>query len=661
MKLYSLTLRGYRRFEGSWINLEGRVVAIVGPNEAGKSSILAALTALNSDEPIGIGALTRGATVPADADVITARFRLSAEERLMAPSPLKDSEAIWLLVAKKASGARTFRLDPAPTRDNEHRQRAASWATKVLTRSWLQKAEAPADDTTEEPPPTLEDQITIIANDLQSNAATLSDDVKQRVESGIGALRDLAALSTTSKTSRREIERLVTALEDDLAVETLPHPTALTNTLRSHVPEFLDFDDQNRSLRSEYDLANQEHVDSPALVNLAAVADLSLPAMQDAIAANDTGRIRSLLEAAQDRLDQALTDAWKQSALSISFDRQGTTLGVTVSSFGTDYFSLGDRSDGLKIFIALRVFLARRQHEVRPILLVDEAESHLHYDAQADITRVFEQQSEVAQVIYTTHSIGCLPQDLGRGVRVVTPEENSTRSHIENVWSRVGGDGDKERRVGITPLMLAMGASTVPLTPTRFVVVAEGPSDAMLLPSLLREASGLDVLGYQVVGGLSEASEDEIRRLGFEAPRVCYLVDGDHGGSDLQVLLRRLGVPARRIVRWAGPSTGVCLEDAVDPDLYVQAINRYLTSWPPNKSGLTKAALRKAARPKQVDEWCDSQKIKRPSKVMIAQQILEILDEPVPSPGVRLTDSGRTSLLVELNRRLRKALDLPLA
>jgi predicted ATP-dependent endonuclease of OLD family len=39
---------------------------------------------------------------------------------------------------------------------------------------------------------------------------------------------------------------------------------------------------------------------------------------------------------------------------------------------------------GLRWLIALHAFLAARGAQ-KPILLVDEAETHLHYDAQADL------------------------------------------------------------------------------------------------------------------------------------------------------------------------------------------------------------------------------------------------------------------------------------
>ena len=55
-----------------------------------------------------------------------------------------------------------------------------------------------------------------------------------------------------------------------------------------------------------------------------------------------------------------------------------------------------ERSAGLQMFAALLAFCARYADYVPPILLFDEAETHLHYGAQADLVHVFETQN-VAQ------------------------------------------------------------------------------------------------------------------------------------------------------------------------------------------------------------------------------------------------------------------------
>jgi AAA ATPase domain len=143
MRLYSVTLQGYKRFANAWMNLDGKVVAIVGPNEAGKSSILDALLLLNDDQAVPTTALTRGESYGAGHEVAWARFRLSAEERALAPLPLAADEGVWLMVAKTVAGPRHFRLDPPATRDRSARRDAAA-AIKAASRlTWFKGVTCP--------------------------------------------------------------------------------------------------------------------------------------------------------------------------------------------------------------------------------------------------------------------------------------------------------------------------------------------------------------------------------------------------------------------------------------------------------------------------------------------------------------------------------------
>ena len=89
-----------------------------------------------------------------------------------------------------------------------------------------------------------------------------------------------------------------------------------------------------------------------------------------------------------------------------------------------------ERSDGLRQFVALVALAAHQPNPVPPILLIDEVETHLHYNAQADLIEVPTEQNAARQIVYTTHSAACLPQDLGLGVRVVEGLGNRTASTV---------------------------------------------------------------------------------------------------------------------------------------------------------------------------------------------------------------------------------------
>ena len=118
--------------------------------------------------------------------------------------------------------------------------------------------------------------------------------------------------------------------------------------------------------------------------------------------------------------------------------------------------------------------------DVAPVLLIDEADAHLHLNAQADLVSLLMKQNKAAQVLYTTHSPGCLPSDLGTGIRLVE-REDSTSSIESHFWTN--------KAPGFGSLLYAMGANAAAFSTCRRAVLAEGPSDMIMLPTLLRLAT----------------------------------------------------------------------------------------------------------------------------------------------------------------------------
>ena len=61
MQLYSVSVEGWRRFaDRQTLQLNGKLIALVGPNEAGKSSLLAALQSLDEVRAIIPSDVARG-------------------------------------------------------------------------------------------------------------------------------------------------------------------------------------------------------------------------------------------------------------------------------------------------------------------------------------------------------------------------------------------------------------------------------------------------------------------------------------------------------------------------------------------------------------------------------------------------------------------------
>jgi predicted ATP-dependent endonuclease of OLD family len=273
--------------------------------------------------------------------------------------------------------------------------------------------------------------------------------------------------------------------------------------------------------------------------------------------------------------------------------------------------------------------------------LIDELERHLHYDAQADVIQVFSKQQALPQIIYSTHSAGCLPEDLGTGVRLVGPIEGTNHSRIQN---RFWTSGE-----GFSPLLVGMGAAALAFVPVRNAVMSEGATEIVLLPTLMRQALGERAVGFQIAPASSEAPAARIGGLDAEgAPEVAWLVDGDEGGRALRRRLRRAGVPDDRIVPLAGARSEKVLEDLVRADAYVRAFNEEL-----RRSGheveISASAIDGVNRPRRAAAWCRARKIEPPSKPNVAYRLVEFARE-----GDELLNSSGRKSVRGLHKQLEK-------
>lgn len=578
---------GYRRLLEAEAYVGRKTVAFVGPNEAGKSSVLSALRLFASDDAVPPSDATRslrGQELDDGRDVVRLSFTLDESQRALARQlPIEADKLRHLTFIKRASGERVFSFDPLPA--------LSSKVKNDMVKAWpaIRTALARALDSPPEDSEKAYDEV-----DLEAVTAFLNGAGKQP------AVPVWDNVSAAVSEYLEQDEKLVGRLQAFSTFYEWGRPgvglqSLVYRGIGAVMPVFVQFTDDLRLIRAEYAFSDPTINADPALANLLRLAQLPLVEIRSALA--EPPLLRTLKDKANDRLRAFFTEKWKQEQITVGIEITDEFLRIDVQDLVEDspgWIKITDRSDGLRTFVALAAFLEAGNFDRPPILLIDEAEQHLHQNAQGDLIRMLQDLSAVQQVIYTTHSPACLPADLGNGVRFVEPIDKGHSRIRHDFWSL-----DRNEHVGFNPLLIVMGAGAAAFSSLRSALIAEGVSDMLLLPTLIKLATNKAELGYQVSPGIATASKIDMAKLDFVASRVAYLVDGDAGGKTWKRQLEEAEVPKARIRLLPD---GVGLEDLLERSFYLDAVA--------DISGIERALLDEAATDVPIKTALDALKLK---------------------------------------------------
>lgn len=650
MRLIKISVQGFRRLaEESTMDVGGKIVAIVGPNEAGKSSFLKAITHLDLTDPFDPTDFTRDGGGDA---WVRAQFKLDAKDRDALESIPGGPIVQDYSITRQSDGTRFSEVTPEPSRDLAPRAKLHSVFYKFRESKWLENLEsdlADSDEGTETTSPRtrIDRVIEILASTEQNlseeSIALLRDELEE-----LRAIEDQKALSN----ALNELDNLADA-------ESMANPLdRVKSVLWARRPEYLFFDNESRHIPDSQSLND---VFPRGLQNLCDVAELDVGELQSAVAEDDNARRKELLDRANHVLKEVFDQSWRQSDVSVLIEvsqNQPDIPVIEVFAFHEDwkYANLSQRSDGLRQFIALVAFIETQaaRSNAPKILLIDEAEQHLHYDAQADLVRVLTTQPEAEKVIFTTHSAGCLPSDLGTGVRLIKPD--GPMEIPEGKWdhSKIVNWFWTESGTGFSPLLIGMGASNFAFSATRYALMTEGPSDMILLPTLFAEAGTRDHLLFQCVPGLSETTTKTAKEFTSTAGSVCYLVDGDGGGDAIRKDLLEEALVAEDHIFSLKPEGEVLeTEDLVDRDTFDAALRETVSDfWGVE---IPEDLVPEVGRVDVIDAWLSDNIEGSPKtpKREIAQRILSMRnDRPVLS-------SARKAFVATLLSEIEAALGIP--
>lgn len=631
MLLEKMTLQGFRRFhEPTDINVSGKMVAIVGSNEAGKTSLLKAFNLPHSNEEIGYSDRTYLGTQPAK---ITYKYFLEKSDIEAA----ELSEPSWLTVTKMAAGNRTFGVDPRPSRDYGRREISEKLLTKFLSsnkvRSDISKQEFDIDY----------EIVESIISALGSRSGPFDENQVEAINETIKQLTILDGANLPAY-----VFQLIKNLEDLIEFEKThnPHQHAI-NILSKRLPPTLYFGANDRDIGLPYTLSQYKSDDpnlapSKPLSQVISLSTLDMNALVEANQSKNDAVQTGLLAAANEELRKLSEGLWSQSDACLFLTVNNGSLDILVEhkdgfEAKDRYNNLRDRSDGYRQFVALQIF-AFLQSTNGAILLIDEIEQHLHYDAQADLVQLLQNESSIQKVIYTTHSAGALPEDLGTGVRLVLwSEEAKKHSKVNNkFWFR-------SEHQGFKPLLFGMGAATLAFFPTRKALIAEGVTEMLLLPRLLREALNSDKLGFQIIHGLANISPKGLPMIDGAFNGVAYIVDGDGGGKSIADNLKSAGVSDDYIFNLK--STGsVTVEDLIDKKVWKSAVITLLEKFNPGVvEQLSSANFPEKGRIGALPDLVSGRKIE------IAYEVLDLIAR---DPAVQILSSTKKIKLQKIGEDL---------
>jgi energy-coupling factor transporter ATP-binding protein EcfA2 len=211
MRLISARVRGAGRLLDTTIKLDQKVIAIVGPNEAGKTTLLNALAYVEASDALAPAQRSRASDgVPDATPVASLRYRVTDDDR-------KELEAFGLeeaptefFVSRRADGeGPNFTVTPAPRKSEAPLQQLAvdlGEALESLATLEPLPVEVGEDEEAPEPPdgaPLLDD-LRLLRQDLDTYLAhpvgerDPIDALRQRADEDAEALKAFAATDRLS-------------------------------------------------------------------------------------------------------------------------------------------------------------------------------------------------------------------------------------------------------------------------------------------------------------------------------------------------------------------------------------------------------------------------------------------------------------------------------
>lgn len=326
MRLISARVKGYGRIVDSKVNLDAKVIAVVGPNEAGKTTLLNALAFVDRGGEIPLPQRSRAGDTTDATQVTTFDYVLEEDDQDALVALDLQELPTRAAISRTASGEKLYvNLTPRPVKAVAPLADAMPVLATALAASdfeqWI------------DPDTVYADPASDAARDYRTELQSIADAVQDAVREPGADLTD-EVLETTRSLLAVTLGDNSGAVELGVAYTTIlswaeredPAKEA-RDLIWERTPTFVLFDEEDRSIQSTY---NFDQVANPprALANLAGMASFDLAELYRLIQSGDTARRRSAIVKANKRMDALFEEAWKQSRLSVHFEVDGADLRI---------------------------------------------------------------------------------------------------------------------------------------------------------------------------------------------------------------------------------------------------------------------------------------------------------------------------------------------
>jgi predicted ATP-dependent endonuclease of OLD family len=560
MKLKEFKATNYRSVVDSGLIPMSDIMVLIGPNEAGKSSILQALASLSMDAEYQYFDLTQlegmlkkyndNEIEEKDIPIIWAKFDLDPKESDELFASLRLSERPNQLEITKYFDE-SYQIKVA---DKTHRilsrMKVDDLLNEIKTCVGNHKKSADSTHLTHAPNDALRSQFNNAVAGIES---ALPD--KTTNADALNALQALSNLTTTQADGpfKTDINAFVKELK--MIIEPYFMETAtdlsLYSFILSHMPRTVYFKTWDR-LEDEVSIAELKANPNKhrTFINFLKLAEIKLDTIESF---KEENRRQVYLESGCGKATNLLRTTWHQEVLDMELRySSGNLMVFTKNSTAVETLlppTLG--SEGFQWFLGFFInFGAETNSEFkRAILLLDDPGVFLHPKGHKDLLTLFEEylKNDVT-TIYTTHLPFLIPKSKLERLRLVKKVGPGYSEVTEKFYA-------VEDKDVLYPLRAALGVS---LGDSLFVgektIVGEGPADRILLDGMLqefdrRQIKKIDLEKISMIAGAgARGAKQYALLLQIENLPYAVVLDNDDEGRSADKDFQNDGIAADSII-----------------------------------------------------------------------------------------------------------------